>query len=131
MKLTNNITPYNFNIIPGPPTESDHFPIVMTISTSPIQIAAPHHKRFSRANWFKYKQILETHDQQNEIDTIETIDEKISSLQSIILKADKEAIPTQQYKTIPHPPNTPEVTNKIIELKTVYRNIERNGNNHN
>ena len=56
--LTNNTIPYNYNIIPGPPTESDHIPILMTISTNPIQIEAPYHKKFSKANWNKYKQIL-------------------------------------------------------------------------
>ena len=40
------------------------------------------------------------------------------------MRSETEAIPTTRYKTKPHPPNTVEVTNKIEEIKEVYRRTD-------
>lgn len=46
---------YNFHITPGPSTFSDHEAIVMNIYADPIQVSCSHKKRYSKANWEKYK----------------------------------------------------------------------------
>ena len=54
--LTNYRTYHNTHIRPGPLTTSDHIPIVLTISTSPILIPAPLRPDFKKANWEKNPQ---------------------------------------------------------------------------
>ena len=56
--LTNNRAYLNTYLRPGPMTPSDHIPIVMTISTNPIQIPICPRLQFSKTDWTRYKQIL-------------------------------------------------------------------------
>ena len=53
--LTNYYTYHNTNITQGPITDSDHIPIILTISASPIQVSIPPRPHFQKANWDNFK----------------------------------------------------------------------------
>ena len=61
--LSNYRITYKYLISEGPAKTSDHVPILMKISTSPFQVEIPPRRSFRKANWTKYKNILNTHQQ--------------------------------------------------------------------
>lgn len=51
MILSNNKIYHNINIEQGPVTQSDHLPIICTITTEAITSIAPPRYKYSHANW--------------------------------------------------------------------------------
>ena len=128
--LSNNIITYNYHIKPGPPTVSDHVPIVMIISTAPIQVEIPPRKSFRKVDWDKYRVLLNSHQQHLDPgSTLEDIDLHLYNLQTALERADNEVIPRIKYKTLQHPANTQETINKLSQLRQVYTTIFINGIN--
>ena len=102
--LTNNKAFHNYYIQPGPLTTSDHLPIVLTLSTSPIQIPRKHTKLDMRhADWIGYRQDLLTYeipDFQNM--ELHHIDNEINQLHETIKTTANKHIPKTSYRTLPH-----------------------------
>lgn len=100
--LSNHAAFHNIHLRPGPITPSDHIPIIATISASPIQIPIKPRKSFHRANWQRYKQILQTVQPPTDPNpTLEEIDYLLSTFNSTVQTAADQAIPTIQYRTVP------------------------------
>ena len=101
--LTNNKTFHNTYIRAGPLTGSDHLPVVLTLSTSPIQIPRRQTRLdMKKADWTSYRHDLLDHpipDLQNM--QIHKIDEEIDKLHNNIITAVNKNIPKSSYRTLP------------------------------
>ena len=129
--LTNNKAHMNTYLKPGPITPSDHIPIILTISTDPIQIPINPRLQFSKTDWTQYKEILTDfhptdliHESKRDIDThIKTWTDKINN-------ATKLTTPVLQFRTIPgiHPNHfIKKLQNMHTKLMTI---IATHGTNH-
>lgn len=118
--LTNNNFIYNLLIKPGPLTTSDHVPIVMKVSTSPIQVPIPPRYNYSQANWERFEHELSTFTIDN-LDHQPTghIDVQLNRWFLAIAKAMDNNIPKIQHRILPHP----RITNEIKLLQTAFNNI--------
>ena len=79
--LINRIVTYNYFVTVGSATTSDHIPILMRISTAPIQVEIPLRKSFRKADWEKYIRILMKHHQDlKDGDLLEIIDRAVERI---------------------------------------------------
>ena len=100
--LTNNRAYLNTHLRPGPMTPSDHIPIVMTISTNPIQIPICPRLQFSKTDRTRYKQILTDFNRPDmNQETLEDIDNHISTWTDRIKDATDRTTPTIRYRVLP------------------------------
>ena len=100
--LTNDKAYMNTYLTPGPLTPSDHIPIVMTISTNPIQIPINPRYQFSKTDWQEYKRILtDFNPTPLQHETLEDLDIHIKTWNDRILDATRRTTPTITYRTIP------------------------------
>lgn len=86
--ITNYRTHHNAHIKPGPLTTSDHTPIILTISSSLIQIPTVKRPSFIQANWERFRTHIEDHIDTTPFPnsaTLEDIDTEIESWYSTIL----------------------------------------------
>ena len=121
--LSNNRAFYNIHLAQGPPSSSDHLPIIATISAYPIMIPIKPRKQFSKANWTKYSEELSntppspTHQlTPQEIDTLAE-----NWTQQITTAADKH-IPTMTHRVIPGIKPGQDIINLENDIQT-YQNI--------
>ena len=121
--LSNNRAYHNIHLEQGPPTSSDHLPIIATISAYPIIIPIKPRKQYAKANWDKYQDELSntppppTHQlTPTEIDSLtETWTKQITTA------ADKH-IPTITHRTIPGIKPGQDIINLENNIQT-YQNI--------
>lgn len=124
----NNQATLNYHLQQGPITSSDHIPIVMKLSTSPIQIPIKERYVMNQANWlgFKYDvEQLRTYNLHNK--NIEDIDNELENLHDVITKAMKRNIPRTKYKTLTHSPATHEIRILQTQFNNLYKYNEING----
>lgn len=120
--FTNNKAFLNYYLQEGPLTGSDHLPVIMTLSTSPIQIPVRSRFIMHKANWDSYREEL-----QNYIIphlqgcNTETIENEIVRLQNAIINAANNNIPVSKYRTLVHN----KINDKIRILQTQFNNILR------
>lgn len=118
--LTNDNFNLNTYIYPGPLTSSDHIPVVIKVSASPIQIPVPPRYAYNRANWEKFQQDLTTFtipDLNNQLTA--AIDTHLERWFSAVIKAMDDNIPKVHHRTIPHI----RISNEIKLLQRTYKNI--------
>lgn len=115
--LTNHRTYHNTYITPGPLTTSDHVPVILTISITPILIPVTPRPNYRKANWKRFKaRIMETlHNNNLNIATLETIDYAVDNWHQAIDRAMQDAIPLTIYKRLPSPQHS-DSTKLIITL---------------
>ena len=106
--LGNRWTHLNMLIAPGSLTSSDHLPIHIKLSTNAIIKDIKKVYNFKKANWDKYKNIIEN---QTEIinmnnKTQEEIDEEIKIWMETIIKAADESIPKNKVNFLIKPNNS-------------------------
>lgn len=124
--LTNNKINHNIQLIPGPLTTSDHIPIIIKVSASPIQIPVTPRLNFKKANWQNFSNELSTYRQLNlNNQPINKIDEQMQKWFTAVQNAMKNNIPLTTHRTLPHP----KVTNEIKLIQTVYKNIQNSAKN--
>ena len=119
----------NKTISRGPLTSSDHYPIILKVSFSPITIQVKERYQFRKADWVKFRETLET----NPINSIcdETIikdknfiDNNISLWYQNIQAAINTSIPKSSYKTLPHP----QQSALLRQLKWAAQQLEAQAN---
>ena len=100
--LKNKHAHHNINIQPGPITPSDHIPILVTISTNPIQIPIATRPHYHKANWSQYKNELSniTLPTVHHL-TLNEIDNHLDTWTKAIVNASNRNIPTISYRIIP------------------------------
>lgn len=104
--LTNFKTYHNIHIEAGPLTTSDHLPIILTISASPIQVPTPPRPNYNQADWDNFKGEIEREINRSNFTnpaTLEEIDDGIDSWYNTILTATSKHIPTTHHRTLPTP----------------------------
>ena len=100
--LTNNEVFANSHLRQGPLTPSDHHPIIAIITTDPIQIPIKPRFQFSKTDWTAYKSLLsEKSIQTQENETLEAIDDHISTFDIIVKEATIQTTPILRYRRIP------------------------------
>ena len=98
---------FNWRIQRWPEIETDHTPIILTISTNPIKIRTKARDNYNLADW----QLFQVHTmkwENIELDgkNTEEIDRVTRQLIQHITEAKNKAIPQTKYKTLPHPADT-------------------------
>ncbi len=108
--LGNNKTMHNITIDPGPLTESDHIPLIITLTTSAITNAIPPKPIYNKANWDLFTTTVEREMREVNIEqnmTIADIDTAISKWYTAIEKGTNLAIPTSTQEIIQQPITSP------------------------
>lgn len=126
--FSNNKAALNYHLEQGPLTTSDHIPIIMTLSTSPIQIPIREKYQINKANWEGFRKDIE--DLNKPIldnKTIEEIDAALDSFHEKIKTAMKNNIPQTKYKTLPHLSITDDIRNLQTQFNQLYNYINNNG----
>lgn len=123
--LVNNKFNFNLQISPGPLTTSDHLPLVMKVSTSPIQIQVPPRLNFDKANWDNFTMQLSSFTIPNlNLQPTRMIDDQLNRWFEAIKSAMNENIPISNYRTLPHI----QLTQEIKLLQRAYDNIRTKAN---
>ena len=128
--LTNYRTYHNTLITQGPLTNSDHIPILLTISTAPIQTQFPPRPNFRTANWEEFQNEINNRMNSNdnvESASLEEIDREINTWYEIINRATQKRIPTTQYRTLPNTPHTMHTQNLIAQFNALKRESHIHG----
>lgn len=126
--LINRLQPYNYHVRPGPLTSSDHLPMIMDLSLSPIQIPIVPRKSFRKADWHAYKFLLSQHEVGNlEGSTLEELNSKLEGITEAIKVADSICIPTISYRTLPHPDIPRQIKERQEEFSGILRLLQVGG----
>lgn len=126
--LKNNRAFYNTYFHPGPPTPSDHIPIIGIISANPIQVPIPTRNQFHNADWTKYKHDLSTvliPDDPHP--TLEEIDACLDDWTDKIITASNSSIPKISHRTIPGIKPNQETLTTEHDYSTLLNDIILNG----
>lgn len=126
--LTNDNIVHNMHIKQGPITTSDHIPVLVTLSSSPIQV--PITPRFNKklANWDGFKAELEPNEPpEMEGKLLAEIDTEMDKWFRLVERAMGNNIPITGYVTLPHPQITNEIRQTINNCKLVQQIAARQG----
>lgn len=118
--LGNSHIYHNIHMEAGPPTTSDHIPIIFTINSSPIQIPTKERFSYKRANWEAYREHFR---EQNIgiIDNVGELDWETGEWTREIIEGANLHIPKVRYRTIPGAKSNRD----IDRIKGLYREIHR------
>ena len=127
--LTNYRTHHNTLIEQGPLTTSDHLPIIVTISSTPIYTPAPPRPNYRQANWADYQTHINTHLDNNNLNdaTPEDIDTAIENWTTSIHNATKHHIPVTHLRPLPAPQHSQETQNTITQYNALRTQAETHG----
>lgn len=127
--LTNYRTHHNIHITPGPLTSSDHIPILLTISSSPILIPAPKKPNLKQADWENFKKHINDNiaDANLNLTEIENIDNAIENWHNTIDNAIKNHIPFTNHRQLPAPKLTEETKLTIIRFNALRQHSQQYG----
>lgn len=128
--LTNPTNFLHYSITPGPLTTSDHIPIILDISTSPILTPTQPFLAFHKTDWdaFKQDEALNMTDLPDISQaTLEEIDEALNTWMSTTKTTAERHIPRTTYRLEPHP--RPSRTTQIsrIQFKALKDRATRTG----
>lgn len=126
--FSNSKAALNYHLKQGPITTSDHVPIIMTISTSPIQIPINERFQIHKANWEGFKKDIEKlHNPNLNNKIIDEIDTELDTFHKTVTTAMKNNIPKIKYKTLPHLTLTEDIRNIQTQFNHLYNHINTNG----
>lgn len=127
--LANNRHLHNIHISPGSITTSDHLPVIIHLSASPIQIQAPEKYNLNRANWEAFRQDLgRMPTPEMNLRPAEDINMEMNKWFVQITRAMKKHIPKTKYRTLPHPRITEEIREIQSEYNTLQQAVHQNQN---
>ena len=107
--LCNRNAFFNYVISPGPPSTSDHIPVVLEISANPIAQPCTPRPHYKSANWDLYKTEIDSAMTTPNLDgkTVDEIEEELSRWYERVLAAKEKAIPKKNFKITPHANRSP------------------------
>lgn len=124
--LVNNKFNYNIQISPGPLTTSDHLPLVIRMSTSPLQVPVPPRLNFHNANWENFATQLSSFTIPNlDRQPRQKIDEQLDRWFTAVQAAMDNNIPVTTFRTLPHI----KLTKEVHLIQQAYKNIMAKANN--
>ena len=111
-------------VSPGSLTSSGHSPVHVKLSTNAIIKDTKKEYNFKKANWDKYKNMIENQTEFKNMNnkTREEIDEEIRIWMEIIIKAADESIPKNKVTFLIKPNNSDNLkllTNQYQQLRTL------------
>ena len=115
--LQNNRNLHNTYAKPGPPTTSDHTPIVFIISCNPILIPITKRYSYKQADWTLFKEGLGRFGRIGSLRTKEEIDRQTNRWTESVRLATEKAVPKTSYRPIPYAKDS----NKLKELKNRFQ----------
>lgn len=128
--ITNNRAHHHTFSQPGPLTPSDHIPIILTISTSPIRIPTARRPNYRQADWELFRRISDaslpdtpTLDNQ----TLEHIDAALEQWLNAVEEGTKAAIPTTSMRFIRAQTPSPELHALQTRYTRLYNLAGRQG----
>lgn len=126
---SNNKAFLNYDIEPGPITPSDHIPLILTLSTTPIQKEIKKERyQMHKANWTEFKNRLNNYQSRSlENEEIEIVDEEIVRIIKEIMNAMEKTIPKTRYKTLTTITSTEQIRRIKVQLEELKRDIYGNG----
>lgn len=104
--LSNRSNHLSHSLTPGPLTVSDHIPIIMDISTSPILTPIPTTLDYQKTNWNAFtaeEDLKMTNLQDVSQGTLEDIDEAVDTWMNTVKRTMRIHIPNRMYRVEPHP----------------------------
>ena len=118
---------HNIHIKPGSITTSDHLPVIMKISTSPIQTPVPPRYNLKHANWEAFQADLTNTPaiSLHRKPAIE-INAHMENWFSTVTTAMEKHIPRTRHKTLPHPRLSDETRNIQAQYTTLQRQAQEN-----
>ena len=122
--LGNRKTYHYMNTKVGPATTSDHLPIIITLSTKPIQMPCNPRYNYKEANWEQYKEKVSNKLQEErniEEATLEEIDEELDRWYTAVEEGMESAIPKTTRTSNHRRYNSQELTNIQQEFKALWR----------
>ena len=108
---TNKKFLFNLHMQQGPQTSSDHLPIIVQISTNPIQIPIKPRYSFKKAKWDEFQRELNTFKQ----DDLQNKTKK-QKLRNYMKPQIKLKDTTINHRVLPHFRNTPTIIRLIADL---------------
>lgn len=130
--FSNNKAALNYRLQQGPLTASDHVPIIMTLSTSPIQIQVSERLQINKANWEGFRTEIEDMSKPNlDHKTLEDIDALLESFHKKVTTSMKNNIPKTRYKTLPHINVTEDIRIIQTQFNQLYEYLNNHGPNRN
>lgn len=126
--LTNNRWLHNIHITPGPLTTSDHLPVIIKISASPIQVPIQPVLDKKNANWDNFKRELLNY-LMPALDgrAAHTVEDEMRRWFDAVEKAMRNNIPVKRYRTLPHPKITAELRRLKINYHLARQTAQRDG----
>ena len=111
-------------------TPSDHIYIILTLSTTPIQIPIRTRPSFPRADWNEFKEILSQHHPLPHQMTPEDIDRSTEIWTNRSIDASTRTIALVNYRTLPHYKTSHRSRLLQIQYDALKQNIENFGPSH-
>ena len=110
---------FNITIKPGELTSSDHIPLYIKISTRAIPKETVNKFNYKKANWDKYKRIIESNTTLNDMNnkSKDKIDSEVNEWMENITKAAEESISKNKITYNIHPTNSDYLKILINEYK--------------
>ena len=124
--LRNRNSFHNYYVEPGPPSSSDHLPVIIRISTNPIANRCTPRFDYNNADWESFKTELEHSITLDDMDgrLTTTIDTVLENWYDKILTAKTNSIPMKVFKIVPHPHNSDLQRNITEEIGTLLADAE-------
>lgn len=125
----NNKAFLNYDIETGPITPSDHLPIKLTLSTTPIQKPVKSARfQMHKADWTKFKENFHNFQPRPlEHEQIDIIDEELERIMNEIIKNMEISIPKTNYRTLPTITTNENIRRLKVQLEELRKDIQRNG----
>ncbi len=122
--FTNKHNYLNTFIEPGNITTSDHIPVILTVSTTPIYIKTKEILQYKRADWDKFTEILNEKLNVKNLNnfTAEAIDEEVTNWIETVKDTMDKTIPKSKFKPVYQTITTPQ----IKQLEAEYNNLRNN-----
>lgn len=122
--LSNRYAHHNIRLEPGEVTSSDHIPIEMRVSSSPIQIPIRPRKATGKANWQQFSTLC----QELVVGDLvgcdrKGVDGRIGGFLQQMARIVDKVTPVIRYRTLPSSEVTPEVVALMQQLHELYMKV--------
>lgn len=113
---------------PGPPTPSDHIPVVFQLSTTPLQVPVVERPSYNKADWELYREILANEPNYTlENLNIDTLNAQVEQWTRAVTGAARAAIPNVKYRTVVHLKETEELKRLKIRYTATMNLLNNRG----